>query len=775
VNTYLIVYFGTVLVAMFLVPIVSRLARFYNLVDKPGPRRVHLNAVPRIGGLAIIVSTYALVLPIFFLNNNIGQHFRESQLEFSTLLIAAAFIFIVGLIDDLHPIQGRIKLLCIIGASLAICASGATISAISLGTSFNIHTGWAAWPITVSWIVIITVCINLIDGLDGLAAGIAVIVCGTILFLAFWSGQAAMIVLMLALLGSVTGFLFFNFYPAKIFMGDCGSMFLGFMIGASSIICQNKTSTLVGLAIPFLVLGAPILDTGFVIISRRILERRSVFSPDRNHLHHRLLEYGFRHRTVVIVIYSITAILASIGVLMLTTRGKWTEEILVGGLLLMFSMFAVLHSGRLRKILKALRYNWNMANEARKETRIFENASVKMHESVSFPAWWDTVCEMCKEMHFHDIGVWNLHNGQYINTSVWKEPEDNCTHKSAKFILPLDGNGTVKWEIRANICADGYLERSGRQAMLLARLIGNFPPPEQNDQPTGTKRTVMQALKRPAYIPTPIEVMGTPVTPFKSYDQALECVEKIVDSHHKSFWVAINPIKIYQASQKPELMELLRQADVGLCDGMGIAVTSKLLKRQSLFRCTGCDLFFRLISLASRKGWGVYMLGSSAQTNTAARSELQKKYPGLKIVGWQDGYFKDSEKVIEHINASKPNLLFVAMGSPKQEYWISKNWQAIETNFCMGVGGSFDIAAGNLKRAPKIFRVTGTEFLFRLICEPFKRGPIQKVLLPYALQVMGKKAVDLTLSDEEQTGGLSEEIEMSESLRIRDTKEIVNK
>jgi N-acetylglucosaminyldiphosphoundecaprenol N-acetyl-beta-D-mannosaminyltransferase len=226
-------------------------------------------------------------------------------------------------------------------------------------------------------------------------------------------------------------------------------------------------------------------------------------------------------------------------------------------------------------------------------------------------------------------------------------------------------------------------------------------------------------------------------------------VEKIIESQNKSFWVAINPIKIYQAWQKPELMELLRQADVGLCDGMGVSLTSKILKRQSLFRCTGCALFFKLISLASRKGWGVYMLGASAQINSAARSELQKKYPGLRIVGWQDGYFKDSQKVIEHINSSKANLLFVAMGSPKQEYWIWKNRQAINTNFCMGVGGSFDIASGNLKRAPKIFQITGTEFLYRLICEPFKRGPIQKVLLPYGLQVMGKKAVDLTMSNED--------------------------
>jgi UDP-N-acetylmuramyl pentapeptide phosphotransferase/UDP-N-acetylglucosamine-1-phosphate transferase len=489
VKTYLTVYFGTVLVAMFLVPVVSRLARLYHLVDEPGPRRIHQNAVPRIGGIAIIISTFSLVLPVFFLNNTIGQYFRDSRLEFVTLLAAATFIFIVGMIDDLHPIRGKIKLLCIIGASLAICASGATISDISLGKSFHLQTGWAAWPMTVAWIVVITVCINLIDGLDGLAAGIAAIVCGTLVLLAFWSNQAGITVLMLALLGSVTGFIFFNFYPARIFMGDCGSMFLGFMIGASSIICQNKTSTLVGLAVPFLVLGAPILDTGLVVVSRRILERRSIFSADRNHLHHRLLAYGFRHRTVVIVIYATTATFASIGALTLTTRGEWTTGLLVGGLLLLFSMFAVLHRGRIWKILKALKYNWKIAREAGKEKRIFENAYMKLQESGSFDAWWDTVCEMCKEMRFHRIELWNQYNGQSVNRGIWNAPEDKSTHKNAKLTLPIDGDGVAKWEIRATICADGYLERTGRQALLLSRLMDEFPPPEEQDQFIDTYHT----------------------------------------------------------------------------------------------------------------------------------------------------------------------------------------------------------------------------------------------------------------------------------------------
>lgn len=240
-------------------------------------------------------------------------------------------------------------------------------------------------------------------------------------------------------------------------------------------------------------LGAPILDTGLVVVSRRILERRSVFSPDRNHLYHRLLAYGFNHRTVVIVIYAITAIFASIGVLMLPAEGESRGGLLVGGLLLMLSMFVCLHRGRLWKILKALKYNWNIAHEASRERRSFENAQVKMRESESLRAWWDTVCEMCKEMHFHSIGLWNHYDGKYINTCIWKAPGEKSTGKTVKLILPVHGNGAAEREIRAKIWAGGHLEPSGRQAMLLARLMDDFPPPEQEkqvqppDQPADTK------------------------------------------------------------------------------------------------------------------------------------------------------------------------------------------------------------------------------------------------------------------------------------------------
>jgi UDP-N-acetylmuramyl pentapeptide phosphotransferase/UDP-N-acetylglucosamine-1-phosphate transferase len=480
-KTYMTVYFATVLVAMFLVPVVSRLAKKYRLVDAPGPRKVHRIPIPRIGGIAFVLSTLAVVLPVFFLDNNIGRSFRKDQTQFLVLLAAASFIFVVGLIDDLGSVRGRTKLLCLVVAALAVCASGATLRSVSIGTWFEFSTGWAAWPLTVLWITMITVCMNLIDGLDGLAAGIAAIVCGAVALLAYLTDQAAMVVLMLALLGSVTGFLFFNSYPAKIFMGDCGSMFLGFLIGASSVVCQAKTSTAVGLTLPFLAMGVPIFDTIFAVIRRRVLERRSAFAPDRRHLHHRLMDLGLNQRTVVIIIYAITVINASLGVFILTAESSWTIGLLAVGLLLLLALFVYLSGNRPYGILKAVGHNWGMAREARIEQHSFESAEVKMRDTKSFDAWWETLCDMGGRMHFQSIELWSRRNGQLASARVWYSSVIPAG-KTAQLRLPLRGNDATEWEMQASIRIDGYLELGGRQTMLLARLMDEFPPPEQKEE-----------------------------------------------------------------------------------------------------------------------------------------------------------------------------------------------------------------------------------------------------------------------------------------------------
>jgi N-acetylglucosaminyldiphosphoundecaprenol N-acetyl-beta-D-mannosaminyltransferase len=248
-----------------------------------------------------------------------------------------------------------------------------------------------------------------------------------------------------------------------------------------------------------------------------------------------------------------------------------------------------------------------------------------------------------------------------------------------------------------------------------------------------------KTLKSPALMPTPLSIMGVPVVPFETYDQALECITEAIEANRKSFWVAINPVKIHRAWREPELLKILRQTDVGICDGVGVSIASKILHGRSIKRITGCDLFYKILSLSSEKRWGVYLLGASAQCNAAARSKMQKMYPDLRIVGYQDGYFENSRRVIDQINASRPDFLFVAMGSPKQEYWIWQHWPAMDVSFCMGIGGSLDIVSGSIRRAPKVFRVTGTEFLFRLVMEPRKRLSNQRILLWFLLRVIGKR------------------------------------
>jgi len=256
-------------------------------------------------------------------------------------------------------------------------------------------------------------------------------------------------------------------------------LFLGFMIGAGSLVCQTKKTTLVGLALPFLVLGLPILDTGVAIARRCIIERRSIFAADRNHLHHRLLDLGLHQRTVVIIIYAVTAISASIGVFMLTAKDGWSIGLLLMGMLLLFSMFIYLHGKRFQEVLMALKRNWAIICKARTERRYFENVQLRMRESRSFHAWWKTVCIMAEQMHFQNIGLWNRRNDHYELTCGWNAPGVMfTTEKTMKLTFPLRGNEQEEWEIRARVWIDGYLELSGRQAMLLARLMDEFPPPE---------------------------------------------------------------------------------------------------------------------------------------------------------------------------------------------------------------------------------------------------------------------------------------------------------
>lgn len=230
-------------------------------------------------------------------------------------------------------------------------------------------------------------------------------------------------------------------------------------------------------------------------------------------------------------------------------------------------------------------------------------------------------------------------------------------------------------------------------------------------------------------------ILGMPVDVFPSYASAAETVRGRVSAGARTFCVAMNPEKLYRARRDAKLAEILKRADMRICDGVGLSLASRILHGSAMPRCTGVDLFLTLIALAEERQWSIFLLGASPEANAGACRELKRRFPALRIAGARDGFFPASDDVIGTINESGADLLFVAMGSPRQEFWIAEHRSALRTAFCMGVGGSLDVLAGVAKRAPAIFRKTGTEWLFRLLSDP-RRARRQIALPLFAWEVL---------------------------------------
>lgn len=296
---YFLIFTTALITTLLLVPPVKQLAQVTGVLDEPNERKVHTEVVPRMGGLAIffgVLVTFAI-------------YFNEFQ-KFKGIFAGMVIIVVVGLIDDTLGLQPRLKFLGqIVAALAAIFISEINIDFLGgvLGSQFNL--GMLSVPLTLFWIVGITNAINLSDGLDGLASGISLIAFACFGFLAYQRGDWALFAMCLALIGSILGFLKYNTHPAEIFMGDTGSLFLGYSLGTLSLLGNFKSLTTVTLITPILVLLVPITDTLWAIV-RRIKEGRSPFSADKMHFHHRLMNYGMNHAESVSVIYFISAVLS---------------------------------------------------------------------------------------------------------------------------------------------------------------------------------------------------------------------------------------------------------------------------------------------------------------------------------------------------------------------------------------------------------------------------------------------------------------------------------
>jgi UDP-GlcNAc:undecaprenyl-phosphate GlcNAc-1-phosphate transferase len=360
---------------------------------------VHQQPVPRIGGVAIFLSAMCVIGSVLLLSDAVDDEFRLMLRQLTTLLCSATFIFLIGLADDLRGLPARFKFLAELAAAGSLCFVGVRISSIAIADGIVVHLGgWGSW-LTLLWVVGITNAVNLSDGLDGLAAGVCAVACGVIAVFAIHYGDMVLAALMLALAGSLSGFLLFNFNPAKVFMGDCGSLFLGFTIAASSVLCVAKSAALVGLTLPALALGIPIFDTLFSML-RRYLERRSLFAPDRGHFHHRLLDLGLHQRHAVIVIYLATVLASGLGLFMLVRKDLGSLVVFGCVLLLIVLLFRVVGIIHIREILARLQGKYASSRQEGREKRTFESLQLRLRQVRTAEEHWQVVCQAAQQLDF---------------------------------------------------------------------------------------------------------------------------------------------------------------------------------------------------------------------------------------------------------------------------------------------------------------------------------------------------------------------------------------
>jgi len=317
----------TLLVVAAIIPFVKKIALHIGALDIPNERKVHKNPIPRLGGLGIFVG--------FLLGYMI---FGKPSVQMNSILIGSFIILLTGIFDDIKPISAKAKLIGQLAAGAVIVFYGDIL--LTHVTIFGqyIDFGILAYPITLIFIVACTNIINLIDGLDGLSSGISSIFYLSTIIICFFQNRFGLeFTLALIALGSTLGFLIHNFNPARIFAGDSGALFMGFIIAVISLL-GFKTTVITSIFIPLMILAVPILDTLFAII-RRLLKHKKISDPDKEHLHHQLLKMKFSHKNTVLIIYGINILFATASILYTL---KDTSDVFIGRIIYGILMILVL-------------------------------------------------------------------------------------------------------------------------------------------------------------------------------------------------------------------------------------------------------------------------------------------------------------------------------------------------------------------------------------------------------------------------------------------------
>ena len=322
IEHYPLLFLVALLATLLATPLAKCIAQHLGAIDKPDERRINKVPIPRMGGIGIALGLVAAVAVQVAGTKLLGwptvfvPHMQLQGVDYKLLTVAVVIVFLTGAIDDVRNLKPRQKLLGQILAACAAAASGLVIGNVANPfTAELIPIGWLAYPITVVYLVAFTNVINLIDGLDGLAAGITAISCAAMFYLSYEAHQIDAAVLACILAGCCLGFLRYNFNPASIFMGDCGSNMLGFLLGVIALLGVNRVAAATTLIVPLVIAGVPIIDT-FAAIVRRRRGHTAISQADTGHIQHRLIKQGFDQKQAALMIYGWSILLAAGAIIM---------------------------------------------------------------------------------------------------------------------------------------------------------------------------------------------------------------------------------------------------------------------------------------------------------------------------------------------------------------------------------------------------------------------------------------------------------------------------
>ena len=319
----------SLVLSLSLTPLVSKLAVRMGAVDHPNERKIHVKVMPRIGGLAIIIAF------------TIGLLVLQPKTEFIWSILAGSFVItITGMVDDLYSVRPIVKFGGQMIAALLVVSDGLLIDKITVPFYGTLEMDFLSIIITLFWIVGVTNAINLIDGLDGLAAGVSSIGLASLAIIGAIDGRIIIVQFSTLLIGACLGFLYHNFYPAKIYMGDTGALFLGYWISIISMLGLFKNVAIFSFILPIFIIAIPIFDTLFAIV-RRLISKQSIGQADRKHIHHRLIAMGYSHRKSVLIIYLLSSVFALLAIVY-TSVTLQTTLIIVTVLLLTLQLMAEL-------------------------------------------------------------------------------------------------------------------------------------------------------------------------------------------------------------------------------------------------------------------------------------------------------------------------------------------------------------------------------------------------------------------------------------------------